>query len=215
MTVIVTVHVPDGIVMAADSRLTRTEVFNNVIQKYIVSDNAQKVFLLKKVKVGILYCGEGYFNNIHVADFLRKFESNKISADDRIEKIAENLKIYLNSFSEGISTIFLVAGYDDNNTAQIFEVKYDRYTQLTKEYTVIWHGEPTAITKLVNGDPPLKINYISTTIKDAVELAEFLINMTISYQRFDYAIATCGGSVDVLVITKDYAHFAKHKILNP
>jgi hypothetical protein len=35
------------------------------------------------------------------------------------------------------------------------------------------------------------------------------------YQRFRNGIATCGGPIDLLVITKDYTKFVKHKILNP
>ena len=55
-----------------------------------------------------------------------------------------------------------------------------------------------------------------TVLKDAIDLSRFLVDLTINYQRFENnSIATCGGPIDTLVITKDGASFAKHKIYKP
>ena len=52
-------------------------------------------------------------------------------------------------------------------------------------------------------------------LKDAIDFAEFLVDTTIKYERFSDDIQTCGGDVDVLVITKDEAFWKQHKIYNP
>jgi hypothetical protein len=52
-------------------------------------------------------------------------------------------------------------------------------------------------------------------LKDAIDYSEFLVELVIKYQRFEDRVATCGGSIDSLVITKDYARVVKHKIFNP
>ena len=60
------VYLPEGIVMAADSRITNESIVSNEIDgkeyvtktKYTLSDNGQKVFLLSKVKCGITFCGK-------------------------------------------------------------------------------------------------------------------------------------------------------------
>jgi len=48
-------------------------------------------------------------------------------------------------------------------------------------------------------------------LKDAVDLAEFIVELTIKYERFADKIPTCGGPIDILVITKDYTQFYRHK----
>jgi len=44
-------------------------------------------------------------------------------------------------------------------------------------------------------------------LKDAADFAEFIVDFTNKYQRFDDRIPTCGGPIDLLVITKDYKKF--------
>ncbi len=78
----------------------------------------------------------------------------------------------------------------------------------------IWfNGDYEAIEKLINGSNPTQIDYNIMPLKDALDLAEFLANTVITYQRFEAKLATCGGPIDLLVITKDYAKFIRHKVL--
>lgn len=52
-------------------------------------------------------------------------------------------------------------------------------------------------------------------LKEAIDFAEFLVDTTIKYERFCDDIQTCGGDIDILVITKDEAFWKQHKIFNP
>ena len=79
----------------------------------------------------------------------------------------------------------------------------------------IWAGQKTAITKIVNEKPILNAAWATMPLKDAIDFAEFLVDTTIKYERFSDDIQTCGGDVDILVITKDEAFWKQHKIYNP
>ncbi|MEJ9161505.1 hypothetical protein, partial [Paenibacillus graminis] len=60
MTVLVSTHVPEGIVMGADSRLTTSLDKGGTVEKYTSSDNVTKIFLLKKIPLGISLSGNSY-----------------------------------------------------------------------------------------------------------------------------------------------------------
>ena len=104
MSIISVVYLPEGIVLAADSRLTGRKEYkdkdgNNVIEKYTLSDNAQKVVLLNKCKVGIASCGTAYIDGKTIADYIRLFEINDVDEHDTPESVADKLLIHGKEFS--------------------------------------------------------------------------------------------------------------------
>lgn len=272
MPIMCCVYIPEGIVLAADSRLTRTKAGNmqeipetentpkTVLipqTTYTVSDNTQKVMLIKKSNVGISFCGNAIIGGATVADFIRRFEIEKVSSEDTTEQIAHNLSDYYN----GNDTHFFVCGYDNDipyvydvyrkcvNRSNIAEnlrdnsgvkdVADDGQEELSETgvpenvkkqqedamnttpveplitYGATWAGQMTAITKVVNNAPPLNADWGAMPLKEAIDFAEFLIDTTIKYERFSDNIQTCGGDIDILVITKDEAFWKQHKIFNP
>ena len=79
MSIMCCVYVPEGIVMAADSRLTRTKPGKAIElpltegqpktvivpqTTYTSSDNTQKVLLIHKVGVGVSFCGNAIFDGL-------------------------------------------------------------------------------------------------------------------------------------------------------
>lgn len=126
MSIMCCVYAPEGIVLAADSRLTRTKVIkkpleianaDGVIEKVIVpettytsSDNAQKVLFIRKASVGVSFCGNAIIDGATVADSIRKFEIERVSENDRTEEIARELA----SCYKGTGTHFFIGGYDDD-----------------------------------------------------------------------------------------------------
>lgn len=52
-------------------------------------------------------------------------------------------------------------------------------------------------------------------LRDAIEFAEFIVDVNCKAQRFANGVATCGGPIDLLLITKDGARWIRHKILKP
>lgn len=271
MSIMCCVYVPEGIVMAADSRLTRTKATNtnNVPAKdgvpaktiifqttYTSSDNAQKVLLIKKTGTGVSFCGDAMINGVTVADFVRRFEIEKVCESDTTEDVANKLVEYY----PGGGTHFFVCGYNDD-----VPYVYDLYNKSVKRMNIaskpeegspskdaaddsthpdteipenikndhiqvessvpetppiitpgaIWAGQKTAITKIVNDEPALNAAWGTMPLKDAIDFAEFLVDTTIKYERFCDDIQTCGGDIDILVITKDDTFWKQHKIYNP
>jgi len=99
-----------------------------------------------------------------------------------------------------------------------------------EESGIIWNGEPEAISRLILGQSPGlrsvlidsgideekvqeiidRANQKLTTpiviapmpIKDAIDVAEFLVETTINYSKFSPGASTVGGPIDIAAITK-------------
>jgi hypothetical protein len=102
---------------------------------------------------------------------------------------------------------------------------------LTEEYGAVWSGQPEAITRLVLGvrgnlgqalinlqvkpeEVPAYVEAIKAQfateivngampIQDAIDLAEFLVDVTIKYVRFCPGSETVGGPIEVAAISKE------------
>jgi len=217
MSIICTVYLPEGIVMAAESRLTgirtTSEKETTNISKFALSDNYQKIVLLDKVKVGISFCGDLIIQGKTVADFLRIFEIEKVEKDDTVEIITRKLVDFLKGHN---TTKFFLCGYE--NDVPFFYVISPKVVrrnindQGNITYGSSWNGQVSAISRLINTDPTTRINFGLMPLKDGIDLAEFLIETTIKYERFQEDIQTCGGPIDILILTKDDVFWYKHKI---
>ncbi len=222
MSIMCTVYVPEGIVMAADSRMTGNIMVKTQDGKtqqqgmFSISDNAQKVFLLSKVRVGISSCGSAILENKTISDFLRIFEIQEVSKKDTVTDVAKKLQAFAYKFFPHVN--FFVCGYEEEEPF-VFDVgkelKRINMDNGNIRYASSWSGEQLAITKLLNSQPPTPINHNLMPLKDAVDFAEFLIDVTIKLQRFEMKPKTCGGDIDVLVLTKDDAFWHKHKLFKP
>ena len=219
MSIICSIYVPEGIVMAADSRMTVTAMQGGDKPKELVfsiSDNAQKIVLLNKVKVGIASCGSAVLDGKTISDYLRIFEITEVRETDDVTDVANKLHKYAAKHFPAVT--FFVCGYtaDEPFVYSINkEIKRSNMQNGVVQYAASWSGESTAITKLLNSQPPAIINHAMMPLKDAIDFAEFLVDLTIKYQRFESKVKTCGGDIDVLVLTKDDAFWHKHKIFKP
>ena len=208
--------------MAADSRMTGNIMVKTPDGKtqqqgmFSISDNAQKVFLLSKVQVGISSCGAAVLENKTISDYLRIFEIEEVSKKDTVTDVAKKLQAYAYKHFPHVN--FFVCGYDEDEP-----FVYDVGKELKRinmdngniRYASSWSGEQLAITKLLNSQPPTPINHNLMPLKDAVDFAEFLIDVTIKLQRFETKPKTCGGDIDILVLTKDEAFWHRHKLYKP
>lgn len=243
MSVICAVYVPDGIVMAADSRQTvgitanaknkgaqpdyssqEPRLLNRLNQPgqpqqvpiFSQSDNAQKLMLLSKVQVGISACGIGILDGKTVSDYIRTFEINELTENDTVSSVAKKLQSYAFKFFPQVN--FFVCGYDDDEPFVYTvnkDIKRNNMENGKMRYASMWSGEQAAITKLLNGQPPMLVNHVLMPLKDAIDFAEFLIDLTIKSQRFEMKMATCGGEIDILVLTKDKPFWYRHKVFKP
>ncbi|MEJ9165103.1 hypothetical protein, partial [Paenibacillus graminis] len=72
-----------------------------------------------------------------------------------------------------------------------------------------------AIANLLLGEHPTTIDFQLMPIRDAVDFTEFLIDLVIKRDRFNEGLSTCGGPIDILVLTPEEQFFYRHKLLKP
>lgn len=218
MSIVSIVYLPEGIIIAADSRITgnrqSTQNGTTTIEKFPISDNAQKIILLSKCPVGIAFVGTAIIGEQTISDYIRLFEINDVTEGDTPEIVADKLLARQNEYP---GTTFYVCGYSQD-VPYVFIVNVNGKTRKNIDstdnivYSFMWSGEPEALTKLVNATPIMNTNEKLMPLKDGIDLSEFMVDLTIKYQRFSDRIKTCGGPIDILVLTKDTAFWHKHKL---
>ncbi len=226
MSFIVTLYVPEGIVMAADSRLTmniQKKLSNDTsrVESFIASDNNQKLYLIDQ-RFGLSFCGEAAINNIPLAGFINTFIEEKISPDTDIMEIPEALITYFNEIAvkpkitfhltgyrveDGISVPYAFIGHINKGYYSRINVKNDQIS-----HGCSWGGESDIFARLVL---PVKVKnqrgewnelrhqdipYNFFTLQDAIDFAIYAIHTTIQTIRFQIRPKTVGGPIDVLIL---------------
>lgn len=238
MSLIITVYVREGIVMAADSRLTlnfpRTTPSGETHTLSITSSDSAKKLFLAPNNVGIATCGPADIGGVPIAGFIESFIVEKLKGQTfSIEQVASELKVYFGAFSVRPGTVFHVAGYARVNEIldqKIFLVDpaAGLLTQLNlaNQQGANWGGEIDVLQRLLNevsliqpdGSNPVSLPYFGVpfeffTLQDAVDFAFYGIRSTIDTLRFQAREKTVGGPIDVLVITPDSSHWIEQKQL--
>lgn len=215
MTIVSVVYVPEGIAMSADSRLISTSVTDEgVTERLVLTDSAQKLVLINKGQVGVSFTGDAIVQGKTVADHLRIFDIEKVEKLSTIQDIVTSLQAFV--AEKQINVLLLVAGFQDDEP-HVYSINQQSFNRLNKRedeilYNASWTGDTEAADKLLIST---NVDYKLMPLRDAIDFSEFIVETSIKYQRFEKKIATCGGPIDLLVITKDYTKFTRHKILHP
>lgn len=120
MSVIVTLCLYDGIVMAADSRTTLIRTYPNGKQEVSHRDGEKKIFQFGDRNIGILWCGNAQVGDEDVPDYLNGLFSrlNKMAT---IKEIAEKINEECNERVMGETVRCHIAGYE-NGTQCFYQV---------------------------------------------------------------------------------------------
>jgi hypothetical protein len=231
MSLALTVYVPAGIVMAADSRtvFTRREERDSngqrvaVEQNLVLSDNAYKVIGLRKVPVGVVTYGTAIIENRMVDSHVAAFEEAALGPKDDIEAVARKLVDYFREQAPKVTVGFYVAGYRDEGDRA---VPYVFHCHTTNEpyvrrinqddsgkvgFGVARGGDTLIANRLIVKDHlPL---FSAMPLQDAVDYAIHLIRTTIDELRFEPRFPSVGGPIDVLIITPSELRFVQRKEL--
>lgn len=113
MSLIVTISVSEGIVMASDSRITV-----QTTSSIPLSDSAYKTFLCPN-GAGISSCGNASYNNHLIGVYIEDFIQTYIKKDFPINKVPAFLLDYFNKLDAKASTIFHVGGYENIENVKI------------------------------------------------------------------------------------------------
>lgn len=166
VTVLIGIAAPDGIVLASDSRLTRTIGESH----RILSDNAQKVFEVGGF--GVATSGMAFLGNDTIAGVMDRFiaqEDGKFGGD--VKEFAARLgKFFDARFQEilavaeeewsveedGYAIVFLVGGYDEVGVGNVYEVaiptgEVEEAAASTTDSGVVWRGQTSTIRRLLKG----------------------------------------------------------------
>lgn len=232
MSLVVTVFVQEGIVMASDSRLTlyQTEKINETEHSRLavaITDSVYKTFLAPN-NVGISVCGQndraGLLSNGAVEAFIDEVLTKKPVSVAQIPKLLLNYFLKKDDVPE---FYFFVAGYK-NQEQQIWRVELK-----TKEIIRVfpsqcgatWAGETDVLRRLISevsfsdseGNvhqlPSYDIPWNFFTLQDAIDFATYAISSTIDSMRFQLRHQTVGGPIDVLVIKPSTSFWVKRKDL--
>lgn len=218
---VVTVYVPSGIVIAADSRITGTrreekkegEQTIIVEQQIVISDNSYKVVSLAKVPVGIGVFGTAIMNDQTVDTHIRTFEEERVGGRDSVVTVPEKLVAYFQERFPGVLVGLFFGGFREENGISVpyvyavdtakqpipKRVNIDERGKI--EYGVLRGGDTMVVDRLI--DPKLVPPFPAMPLQDAVDYAIYLIRTTIDTLRFEPRFPTVGGAIDVLLITPD------------
>jgi hypothetical protein len=258
MTIVVTIKINDGIVLASDSA---TSFFNDQGFPIKIYNNANKVFnLVKGLPIGGLTWGAGGIGAASIStitkDLRRRFSGDdpdhidwKIDAENyTIEAVATKVRefffdeLYQTSHGAAPSPEYFmgykVCGYSAGAPLpELWDLRIvgdqcppPRLVRGQADFGQNWDGEYEAMNRLllgvgVNFGQALIDNGLTKEqadeaagklierlsvpvvlhampIQDAIDLAEFMVETTIKFVRFNLRHETVGGPIEVAAITK-------------
>lgn len=167
MTIAVNIVVPEGIVLATDSRQTYTNARSDV---RVSSDYAQKLFQIGPRAAAVTY-GWAFLLSRNIHSHINDY---KVSLGDKaatVEELAKGLGLYLTEqYKQHVAKEFdkpvadgnyalalLVGGFDaGDKTGRVFEVyvpsgEYYLVRSTDEKVGAGWRGQSTPITRLLKG----------------------------------------------------------------
>lgn len=231
MSLVVTVYVPSGIVMAADSRMTvvrseerqEGEQRTRIQQQLVLSDNAYKVVALHSIGVGVSIYDAGVINNQPVDSHVHRFEEEMLTPEDDVISASEKFLEYFQRNFPKVNVGFHVAGYRQEGRASVPYVLVGHTTrdpgvrrvnvnnENRVQYGILRSGDILVVNRLIDQSHlPL---FAAMPLQDAVDYAVHLIRTTIETLRFEPRFPSVGGPIDVLVVTPQGMRWVQRKEL--
>lgn len=210
MSVIVSLCLFDGIIMAVDSRLTRVNEYTDgsIIKKY--QDDIMKLFELRNKNIGILWSGDYKVGDDEIPEFINKL-NDTVNIDDTVGMVANKInECCINNYRSSIT--WHVAGYNEGKQF-VYQIVNDIVTRKNinpntgeEMFCIIWGGERTISKQYIKEDVPIYIDnnrmlrgsdIPNMSIDEGVLFAKALLEK--SCEKLD----SCEKPIDVLVITSN------------
>lgn len=241
MSFVVTVYVPEAIVMASDSRqfiTVRRHGANGEEQRpveTINSDFVYKTFLLERRGIGISVFGESVLGGASFESHLRRFEEKNTPVNQDVEAISEKLMKYFQDRFRDVNISFHVAGFRKESgisvphvyNCQVLKTEISRLNVAQNSSKVVngcsWGGQVDIIAALMSPVQiasrdgttvtPVKMPIIwdAMSVQDAIDFAIYAVRTTIDTIRFQARPKSVGGPIDVLLLTPEKAHWIQRK----
>lgn len=238
MSFIITLYVREGIVMAADSRLTLTTQREELDKKVVnlavgQSDSNYKLFLAPH-DIGISTYGAADIKGVPIGGYVDSFIATSLKEKPvSIEDVSQQLLKYFLDFEPIPKTHFHIAAYATTSgqiEPQVWHVdihakQVSRINPAGKQ-GASWGGESDILARLIqqvghidkegkilHKFPHFQIQWHFFTLQDAIDFAVFALRSTIDAMRFQPRAKTVGGPIDVLVIKPTGAIWVQRKAL--
>jgi hypothetical protein len=234
MSLVVATFVPEGIVMASDSRQSITIEGKNpegasFKVETVNSDAVMKTFLMEEQQVGISNYGQDLLNGVPVASHIQKFMNENLINTDNVTTISEKLLAYFQKTSPQADAGFHVAGYRREGKVSVPYVYNCHVARNTIErtnakpdssilYGATWSGQGDIISSIVNPvvikdtagkdkivRAPAPIVFDAMTLQDAIDFSIYTIRTTIDTMRFQARQKNVGGPINVLLLMPNSA----------
>jgi hypothetical protein len=238
MSLIITLHGQEGIVMASDSRLTFTNTDDVNGQKVVnfgvsQTDTSYKTFL-GKGNIGISTFGVATIKGTPITGYVESFLTEKVTSEIDIDSAPQLLVDYFRSTPEIPDAGFHVAGYKSANNQRIQKIwrvfpagsSIQEVVPKQQLAGALWNGEQDVLTRLLNQKiyfqndqgtfdhlPSYGIPFEMFTLQDMIDFAVYGIRATTDTMRFQIRGKTVGGPIDVLVIKPIEAFWISRKTL--
>lgn len=232
MSLAIVVYIPQGIVMASDSRQSitvegRTPEGKSFKVDTVNSDAVTKTLLLEKQQVGISNYGQDMLDGVPIASYIKRFIEEELVAADDVTTIPKKLIEYFRKSFPKVDVGFHVAGYKKEarvSIPHVYHCHIARNTVIRRNanpkgslrHGATWSGQIDVITSIVNPvtvkdetgkeivyRQPAPIAWDVMTIQDAIDFAIYAIRTTIDTMRFQARPKNVGGPIDVLLLTPD------------
>jgi hypothetical protein len=236
MSFVITAYVREGIVMAADSRLTLTTEENSpmgVIRQTVPQSDANQKLFLSKRNIGISTHGTADINGVPLGGFVESFILEKLESEPHTpESVATLLRSYLRGIKPDLDSIFHVCGYRERDGKKeqdmwVIHIKSDTQCPLAAAgiQGASWGGESDVMSRLFGRNwvektgggyeerPRYNLQFQYFTLQDAVDFCVYGVRTTIDTLRFLPRAKTVGGPIDVLVIQPTKADWIQKKEL--
>lgn len=220
MTIAIGVAVPEGLILAADSRTT----CGNAKQwPRIATDNAQKVFRIREDAMAATSGWAGLNGKImarHVTDFIRGLPAS-LQGEALVDSFCDFFQSqydahiaanYDKPVSSGLAFNFFLATYDLSGEGILWRLRFpgkikDRVCSTFAPGTV-WEGQYDALTRLMRGcDPRLDIGGLPADVRKKINDCTYVVyneRMTLQ-DAVDFAVFLARTVVDTQRFTDGIA----------
>jgi hypothetical protein len=241
MSFVITVHVPEAIVMASDSRqsvqmegrsqngkeLTRIDT--------VLSDFVYKTFRLGYQQIGINAFGESLLGKITTESHIKRFCEEDLDETDDVVGVPRKLLDYFQKRFPQADTAFHVAGFRKEGRSS---VPYVYHCQISRNelirvnihqesheiiYGSSWGGQGDIMASLLQPAQILTpegrfetvqkppVLWDAMSVQDAIDFSIYAVRTTMDTMRFQARPKNVGGAIDVLLLTPDGSRWIQRK----
>jgi hypothetical protein len=206
MTIFATFYVPEGIVITSDSRITLKKTNEDgSVEKEILSDSEQKIFLLRNEDVGMVYTAEDMPDGFIMKDFIKNMNKFIIKPKDSIIDITHKITFFLERDVKGIKISMVIAGYDNKepyvylitNEADLMTIKL-----LNRDHNnrILYRATMGGNLKRINQIFDYTKSYNDVSLEEALKYGCYLVSDSIEYLNNLDEYSDVGGEIKFLTI---------------